>query len=315
MHVQLRGLCSSHGMNAMCTGERHGFEFAATDAHEILDDADCDAVFIATRHDSHAELALAALRRGKHVFVEKPLCITPAELEALESSITELGHDAPVLSVGCNRRFAPAVRRIREHFRGVAPLSISFRFGAGELDAGAWPQDDEVGGGRLIGEAVHAIDTCTAIAGSPPLRVYAESTGMVGGSATTDDRVCITLRHENGALSNVSYQAGNDRGGPKERLEVFGGGRSAFVDDFASAELWRNGSLKRHRAGVDKGHGAGVRSFVDACRGGPTPIPIDQLFGVAWASLMAVRSLRDGMPVSRLDDPPADDGDDPCSAT
>ena len=314
-HVQLRGLCSSHGMNAMCTGERHGFEFAATDAHEILDDADCDAVFIATRHDSHAELALAALRRGKHVFVEKPLCITPAELEALESSITELGHDAPVLSVGCNRRFAPAVRRIREHFRGVAPLSISFRFGAGELDAGAWPQDDEVGGGRLIGEAVHAIDTCTAIAGSPPLRVYAESTGMVGGSATTDDRVCITLRHENGALSNVSYQAGNDRGGPKERLEVFGGGRSAFVDDFASAELWRNGSLKRHRAGVDKGHGAGVRSFVDACRGGPTPIPIDQLFGVAWASLMAVRSLRDGMPVSRLDAPPAADGDDPCSAT
>ena len=297
--VTTRGLCSAHGMNALCTAESKGFAFAATDVEEVLADAETDAVFVVTRHDSHAELALRALRAGKHVFVEKPLCLTPDELAEIDACLEELGADAPVLSVGVNRRFAPATRRLREHFAGVEPLSISYRFGAGELDADTWPQDDAVGGGRLIGEAIHAIDTCTAIVGSPPVRVHAESAGMVGGLRITDDRVSITMRHANGALSNVFYQAGNDRGGPKERIEVFGGGRSAFVDDFGTVEFWMGGKRTKQRALADKGHEAGLKAFVDACRGAASPIPRDQLIGSTWAALMAVRSLRDGAPVTR----------------
>ena len=226
--VRLRGLCSAHGMNALCTAESKGFAYAATDAQEILEDRETDAVFIVTRHDTHAELVMRALRSGKHVFVEKPLCLTFDELAAVDELLDELGEDAPVLSVGFNRRFAPATRRLRDAFATIEPISVSYRFGAGELPPDSWPQDDEVGGGRIIGEAVHAIDTCTAIVDSPPVRVYAESTGMVGGLRITDDRVAITMRHHDGALSSLFYQAGNDRGGPKERIEVFGGGRSAF---------------------------------------------------------------------------------------
>ena len=122
---------------------------------------------------------------------------------------------------------------------------------------------------------------------------------MVGGVGSTDDRVCITMRHENGSLSSIFYQAGNDRGGPKERIEVFGGGRSGFLDDFGSLELWRDGKREKTRGLADKGHDTAVACFLDACEGGRRPIPEDQLFGVSWASLGAVRSLRDGMPVSR----------------
>lgn len=296
--LRFRGLCSGRGLNAVVAGRDRGFSFAATDYDEVLADDETDAVFVTTRHDSHAQLVLAALKARKHVFVEKPLCLRLGELEEIASTLSNLGPDAPVLAVGFNRRFAPSLDRVRGHFAGVEPLTVNYRFGAGELPPDTWPQDDEVGGGRIIGEAVHAIDACAAIAASPPVRVYAESAGMTGGIQTTDDRVVITMRHENGALSSVSYQAGNDRGAPKERIEVFGGGRTAFLEDFGTVELWQGGARQRHRALPDKGHEKGLKSFVAACRTGRPPIPYPHLIGATWASIAAVRSLRDGMPVT-----------------
>ena len=201
--------------------------------------------------------------------------------------------------VGFNRRFAPATAQVRAHFAGVLPLSVGFRFAPGVIPKDAWPQDEDVGGGRIVGEACHAIDTCTAIVGSPPVRVYAESVGNVGGVETTDDRVVITCRHANGALSTVSYQAGGDRAGPVERVEVFGGGRTAIIEEWDRIDLWKGSQVERARAGKDKGHAAELSAFVDACRqGGRWPIPWDQLYGVAWASLMAVASLRQGLPIT-----------------
>jgi len=164
----------------------------------------------------------------------------------------------------------------------------------------AWPHDEDVGGGRLVGEACHAIDTCTAIAQSPPVRVYAESAHMVGGVATTDDRVFITVRHANGCISSISYQAGGDRGGPVERIEVFGGGRTVVIDEWDRLLSW-DGSGREHSAsaGKDKGHAAEVTRFLAACHNGEAwPIPWEQLRGVAWASLAAVQSLREGCPVT-----------------
>ena len=296
-----RGLCTAKGLSAEHTGSRKGFAFATTDLEEVLSDPETTAVLIATRHDDHARSVVRALMAGKHVFVEKPLCITPDELADIEDCLATLGDAAPILMVGFNRRFAPAMARVREHFRSVGPLSISYRFAAGPIPPEHWTQDPEVGGGRIIGEACHAIDTCVAIAGSAPVRVYAESVSQLGDARTTDDRVFISMRHANGSISSVSYQAGGDKAFPAERIEVFGGGRAATIQQWREIELWSRGRREKVNGGRDKGHRAEFAAFLRAVRdGGSWPIPWAELRGSTWASLMAVCSLREGRPVDAL---------------
>jgi len=294
--VSFRGLCTQKGMSAEHSGRVKGYQFATTDAEEIWKDPRTHAVLIATRHDLHAELVIAALRAGKHVLVEKPLCIRLEELEAIARCVDELGERCPVLMVGYNRRFAPATARLREVFAGVRPLSISYRFSVPPIPPEHWVQDEDVGGGRIVGEATHAIDTCVALAGSTPARVYAESVGKVEGLATTDDRVFITMRHHDGSISSVSYQSGGDRALPPERVEIFGGGKVAILDGWDTIDLWSGGKMESESAGKDKGHRAELEAFIKACRTGEWPIPWEHLLGVTEASLLAMRSLREGFP-------------------
>jgi predicted dehydrogenase len=299
--VEWRVLCTAKGMNAVTTGQKYGFAVATSDVKEVFADPQTKAVVVATRHDLHAELVIAALEAGKHVFVEKPLCILPAELEAIRRTVEKLGSACPLLMVGFNRRFAPGTALLQDHFRGAAPLSVSYRFAPGAIPKEAWPQDEDIGGGRLVGEACHAIDTVTAIVGSPPMRVFAESVVRSGTADTSDDRVFLSMRHEDGSISNISYQAGGDRGAPVERIEVFGGGRTGFVEDWDRVELWSNGKSATPKGGKEKGHASELDAFLVACRrGGAWPIPWEHLYGVTAASMGAVRSLREGLPI-RLD--------------
>lgn len=298
--VRFRGIASAKGMNAEHSARRVGFDYATTQFEELLEDRDTHAIFLATRHDLHAELVLQALRAGKNVFVEKPLCIREHELLAIDALLRELGDRAPVLTVGFNRRFAKATTILRDTFRAALPLSISYRFAPGPLAANAWPQIDDIGGGRIIGEACHAIDTCVAICGSPPVRVFAESVGPGGGSETTDDRVFITLRHEDGTVSSISYQAAGDRAAPPERIEVFGGGTTAYVESWGDVEIFRGEKRRVESGGRDKGFAQEFAAFIASCRKGSAwPIPWEHLYGTTWASMMAVRSLREGMPIAR----------------
>jgi predicted dehydrogenase/threonine dehydrogenase-like Zn-dependent dehydrogenase len=301
--MHFRGICTAKAVNAVYTGEKYDFAFATTDADEILGDDRTSAIVIATRHDLHASLVIAALRAGKNVFVEKPLCISGIELERIGACVAELGSRCPLVMVGFNRRFAPALRLLRNHFDAAVPLSISYRFAPGEIPANAWPQDMEVGGGRIVGEACHAIDVCVALMNSVPARVFAESVDLVGGGGTSDDRVFITIRHGNGGISNVSYQAGGDRSGPTERLEVFGGGRTAVMEGWDTIEMWAGSRRTRAKGDRNKGHAAGLAAFIDACQSGGTwPIPWEHIYGTTWASLAAINSLRTGLPVDL--DPP-----------
>jgi predicted dehydrogenase len=289
-------------MNAEHSGRSAAFAFATTDAAEIWNDPQTRVVFIATRHDLHAQFVLNCLRAGKHVFVEKPLCIKPDELEAITNCVEELGDRCPILMVGFNRRFAPATNQVCQFFAGVSPLSVSYRFAPGYLPPESWTQDPEIGGGRIVGEACHAIDTCVVLAGSIPIRVFAESVSKPNKTETTDDSVFITLRHKNGSISNISYQAGGDRAFPSERIEVFGGQKVAVIDAWDQIQLWSGNRRKSLHGHKDKGHQAEFIAFFKACRdGGPWPIPWDQLYASTWASLMAVRSLREGVPVVKDD--------------
>lgn len=293
--VSFRGVCTGKGLTATSVADGTGFEFATTDFDEVLKDPKTDAVFVLTRHHLHGRQVAAALAAGKHVFVEKPLNLTRHELVEIEQALSSTDR---MLMVGFNRRFARATGALLAHFRSVdAPLTVSYRFAAPAIPADAWPQDLETGGGRLIGEACHAIDMCVALTGSPIVRVFAEAVGPAA-SPTRDDRVVLSMRHENGAVSSVVYQAAGDPAGPKERIEVFAPGRTAIVDDWDHVETWSGGRVSRARAGGDKGHAQELRAFVAACRsGGGWPISWDHLRSASWAAIAAMESLKTGLPI------------------
>ncbi len=167
------------------------------------------------------------------------------------------------------------------------------------IPADHWTQDDEIGGGRIIGEACHAVDFVTWLTGSLPVRVFAESVGGPAAPEITDDQCFITLRHANGSVSNIAYLSGGDKACPKERIEVFGGGRTAVLEDFRQLTSWSGGKKSVEKGQQDKGHAAEIRAFADAVTGGAeSPVSWAELRSVTLASILAVQSLREGIPFS-----------------
>ena len=298
--LRLRGICSAGGLSAVNAGEKHGFEAAFTDEDDCVADGDTEALFVATPHDQHARQVLKILTAGKHVFCEKPLALTLEQLAEIEAALEHAAGGeggVPILTVGFNRRFSLAAGLARKHFAGVTePLAVTVRFNAGDVPADHWTQDEAVGGGRIIGEACHGIDLAAFLAGSPPVRVFAESVGGPGAPGITDDRVIITMRHANGAVSSVAYLAGGDKSFPKERIEVIGGGRVAVIDDFDRLTTVAGGKSRTRSTGRDKGHAGAIAAFAGAvASGGPAPIPWEELRSVTLAAILAVRSLREGV--------------------
>ncbi|MBU1910424.1 MAG: alcohol dehydrogenase, partial [Verrucomicrobia bacterium] len=214
-----------------------------------------------------------------------------------------INHQPSLLMVGFNRRFSPSARTVKAFFADVQqPLTLAIRFNAGEIPADHWTQDDQAGGGRIIGEACHAMDLATYLTGSLPVRVFAECVGGPQAGPITHDQAAITLRHANGSISSILYTAGGDRAFPKERVEVFGGGRTAVIEDFHEVITVAGGKTRRQRAsGQDKGHQAELQAFAEALtRGGPAPIAWAELKAVTAASIFAVQSLREGCPIDFL---------------
>ena len=290
-------ICSAGGLSATNTGTKLGFEAAVTDEDSVFNDPEIKAVFVVTRHEQHATQVLKAIRAGKHVFVEKPLALNLEDIADIEAVLSQ-ADPSPIVMVGFNRRFSPAARRVKEFFASIAsPRTVSVRFNTGEIPAEHWTQDLEVGGGRIIGEACHGIDLATYLVGSPPVRVFAESVGGPTSPGITDDQCFITLRHADGSVSSIAYLSGGDKAFPKERIEVFGGGAVGVIEDFREVILCRNGRTHRQKyRGQDKGHAAEIEAFAQAVSsGGDWPISWEDLRAVSVASILAVRSIREGV--------------------
>jgi predicted dehydrogenase/threonine dehydrogenase-like Zn-dependent dehydrogenase len=277
----LRTLVSASGVSAVHFARKFGFARASSDASDCFDDPAVDAVCIATRHDSHAAYALAALAAGKHVFVEKPLCLTMDELDAIAASAP-----GKVLMVGFNRRFAPMVVKLKALLAPmVQPKVMVMTVNAGSIPSDHWTQDPAVGGGRLVGEACHFIDLLRHLAGAPIVDVLVRSVKEKGGPPASDI-ASISLTFEDGSLGIVNYLSNGHKAHPKERLEVFCGGRVAVLDNFRSlkAHGWTGFSgMKSMRQ--DKGQSACVAAFVTALAGGPPPIPLDEILEVSRLSI------------------------------
>jgi predicted dehydrogenase/threonine dehydrogenase-like Zn-dependent dehydrogenase len=279
--ARLRTLASAGGVSSVHSGRKFGFEQATTDTDALLRDEATNIIVVSTRHDSHARYVLAARAQGKHVFVEKPLCLSRDELLQIEQAYA--GDGAPLLMVGFNRRFAPQVQRMQSLLAGApGPKAFVMTVNAGAIPANHWTQDREVGGGRLIGEGCHFIDLLRFLAASP-----IDRSELVVMGDTTRDSVTISLVFADGSIGTVHYLANGVKSFPKERLEVFAAGRVLQLDNFRrlTGFGWQ-GFSKMNLWRQDKGQSACAAAFVQAVREGrPSPVPLAELLEVARVSI------------------------------
>lgn len=295
--VQLIGICTATGMSGSETAKKHDFAYATTDHQKLLTDPNINTVCIATRHDSHARFACAALQAGKHVFVEKPLCVRPEEIKAYEQAIEQ--SPGRCLMVGFNRRFSPHTVAIRDAFKSRGtPMFISYRINAGLVPKESWVQDEQVGGGRIVGEVCHFIDWCQFVTGSFPVKVQAESIATSDARLVADDSVAISIRYEDGSVASIQYVSLGTPSVGKERVEVFADGMTAILEDYVTT-TFHGCDHKPLKTKQDKGFAGELNAFLSAIRaGGAAPISFASLASTTRAIFAVLDSLRTGQAAS-----------------
>ena len=273
----LRTVVSRTGLSARTAAERFGFGTASTDFQAVIDDPQIDLVLIATRHDLHAEMALAALKAGKHVFVEKPTSMTEEGLDAIEAFYTA-NPNGPLLMTGFNRRFAPAVSAAREAIKGrLSPMIVNYRMNAGYIPSDHWVHGPH-GGGRNIGEACHIYDLFNALTGSQAVEVQARSIVPASGHWRRDDNFVATVRYADGSLCTLTYTSLGSKEFPKERFDIFVDGKVLVLDDYKRLDVTgAKGGWKGLT--IEKGQLEELAALAEAFKpGGKWPISLaDQL--------------------------------------
>lgn len=288
----LAGLVTSTGMSAQVTGKKFGFHRVSTEESTLFEDRNLDALMITTPHHFHANSVLGALTNGKHVFVEKPLCINQAELDAIRNFFNEKS-EAPILQVGFNRRFSPAVRKMKEALPEGAPISINYRVNAGVIPTDHWIQELTQGGGRIIGEVCHFIDTASYLTGSEVEAVFAHCVRTTDQSIPDRDNVSIVLEYKNGSMATITYYAYGNPQLPKEHLEVFSRGQALVMEDFRKLSVYGGSGVQKQKwSAQDKGFRAELDAFAQAVKTGVPAISLQSLFNTTEATLAIHESLK-----------------------
>jgi polar amino acid transport system substrate-binding protein len=292
--VRLDAICTRTGLTSADAGRRFGFSRAVSSIDDILDSPG-DAVFIATRHDLHGPLAARVLGAGRHVFVEKPLCLDREELAAM-ARILRGSEAPPVLAAGFNRRFSPAAAAALGHLAGTGhPVSIVCTVAAGRVPMDHWTQDPRQGGGRIVGEACHFVDLMQYLAGAPPVSVRAVALDRQDASVPARDNSMLLFEFGNGSTGVLSYLADASPRLPKERIEASSAGRTAIIHNFTGVELL--GRTRRTVAARGKGHDREIAAFTASLRTGIPPVPFREIAAATLATFAAEESLASGLTV------------------
>ncbi|MDA8307021.1 MAG: bi-domain-containing oxidoreductase [Deltaproteobacteria bacterium] len=286
--VALKAVMTSTSTASRSVADRFGFEFCTDDVNDILKNLEINAVFIATRHDTHGRYVIESLKAGKHVFVEKPLCLIPEELD--EIRMLCLHSSQPALVAGFNRRFAPLTSEITRLMR-PGKMSMTYRVNAGAVSADSWIQDPETGGGRIIGEVCHFIDYLNFLTRSYPVRIHAEA---MDDPHNNDDCVVISLKYANGSVGSIQYFANGSKDLAKEKVEIYSHGMTAVLADFRDLKVYLGGKPFHKRLySQDMGRKMLVHSFIQAIKIGlPPPIPFEDIFSATDSSFKVLDSIR-----------------------
>jgi len=293
-NISLNTIVTKSGASANFAQNNFGFETAATNEAAIMDNKEINAVLIATRHDSHAELTIHALSKGKAVLVEKPLGLTKEEL----SSVKEARENSnSFIQVGFNRRFAPLTKKICDILRELeGPRFMVFRINAGNSPPDNWIHNPEEGGGRIIGEMCHFIDLARHFSNSKLTAIQASS---ARNSNKTSDDITANLQFENGSLATIAYTSLGDPGFPKERYEIFTGRNVILLNNFKNLSITANGSTKNYTSrNQDKGFRDELIAFSDTVtKGGPGIIDENEFFETSYGTLAVLESLQTGLTI------------------
>src|SRR5437868_694954 len=299
--VQLLGVVSATGLNAKQKAEKFGFSYCATDVKPLLEDGGVDAIFIGTRHSTHADFTIQALDAGKHVFVEKPMVVSEEQLRAVIDAYHRANAKQPTgLMVGLNRRFAPMVTRLKEIFSHGETLQMIYRVNSGGIPTSTWLHETGEGGGMLIGEMCHFIDLMQFICGERPSSVYAQSLALNNQNFSDHDNLAIMVSFDGGSVGTLCYNTVGHSAFPKERLEVYGGGSVGVIDDFRSLEIIKRGKpIRIKAANQDKGQKREVDETIKSFRAaGAAPIPFEELVAGMKVVFAARQSATSGQPVA-----------------
>ena len=290
--LSLESVAASTG--AASASARTGFGFSAAESpSELIANPNLDAVFILTRHDSHAEYVSAALDHGKQVFAEKPLAISREQLENVRTSYARSLDEnrSPFVMVGFNRRFAPFTEKVRQFFDArTEPMLIHIRCNAGFIPRDSWIQEPQ-NGGRIVGELCHFVDWARAVVGCSIHSVTAAALPDAG--RYSHDNLTATLSFADGSLANLVYVANGDKAVAKEHFEVFCGNSVARIDDFRTLSLFRHGKTESLKSGRDKGHRRELALTIEAMRQGKkAPVPFAELVEVTKTTFAIEEAIR-----------------------
>ena len=277
--ADLCSIASNSGVSSVHAGQKYGFLETTTDTNELINNNSTDAVVISTRHNTHADLVLESLRAKKHIFVEKPLCLTLEELDKLEETFSS----SSILMIGFNRRFAPQVQKIKSLVADISgPKAIVITVNAGKIEKDHWTQDLKVGGGRIIGEACHFIDLLRFLIGKIITNHQIQFMDSV-----TKDTATIQLNFQDGSIGTIHYFANGSKSFPKEKIEVFANGGILQLENYRKliGFSWP-GFKKMNLWKQDKGQKACAKAFIDAIsKDDQSPIPIEEIFEVSRVSI------------------------------
>jgi len=288
------GLCDSSTVIAHSLGKKYGFHFITSDPKELLKSPHVNTVIINTRHNTHAQLVLASLKQSKHTFVEKPLCLTEDELEEIRKTyiLSDAHLMQPVLTIGFNRRYSPLVQKMKE-FLGTSPCTLTYRINAGIIPLNSWVQDPLIGGGRIIGEVCHFIDTCSFLTGGLVKSIMATVIRKEDQSIPDEDNVNILLVFDNGSTATITYIAYGNKSIPKEYIELFSNGIAMQMNDFRKLTIFKGSrEHKFSSANQDKGFHREFTSFAESVKTGIPAIPFESLYNTTLATFKIREAIK-----------------------
>jgi len=291
-------IVSKRGVSASHHGMKNGFHQASTDETAIFNNDVINTVAIVTRHNTHAQYVIKALKHRKHVFVEKPLCLTLGELESIQNiygSFTEKNMAPSLLMVGFNRRFSPLITKMKALLTTVnQPKAFIMTMNAGSIPSSSWVQDEKVGGGRIIGEACHYIDLMRYLVGFEITSIQARKMGNDPAIEITEDKASITLGFSDGSFGTIHYLANGGKTFPKERIEVFAGNGVLQLDNFRILRGFGWPKFKKIKLfRQEKGQDACVASFLRSIEmGEAAPITFEEIIEVSRVSIQVAQQVR-----------------------
>lgn len=298
--VRFHTLSTSSGTNAYHTAKKYGFENATSDYRMIINNEEINSVVILTPHSLHAKMVVECLQAGKHVFVEKPLCINEEQLKEIKdiySSVMKEQQYAPFLMVGYNRRFSPHTEKLKSFISNRKdPLMIHYRVNAGFVPPEHWVHSEEEGGGRIIGEICHFIDLMIYLTESLPLQVYAERVSGNNKTIVNDDNVAILIKFKDGSVGNIFYSASGDKAFSRERVEVYSEGKTLIIEDFKNSLFWLTGRTKRFKTlNQEIGYREELNHFIDVIKGNEKPkITYEEIYYSTLTTFKIIESLSKG---------------------